>query len=254
MHLTKKKRKDTALRRHVRILPCSHDLNDCTPQTTGSIKREQSVASYRDVVVIVACDNSRLRQKALDELSEMPGISKAIAFAPSKEASRGKTGMFYAVMDLFLLSQSDVILRAGKMTSMFTTLAAGLMIRGFSQPVYMAPVVTPTFYQCDTSERACGVSLSRDTPKLGIMESVITNHGNDRLGTCFGGAFNVSKVLRERRVLYPNCEELLSVDPTAFAAAIDGPFDDAIADNADYLDNADTQSGILGMLWKLFYL
>ena len=220
----------------------------CLP---GTIKREHSVASYRDVVVIVACDNSRVRQKALDELNRMPGISKAVAYAPSKEASRGKTGMFYAVVDLFLLSQSDVILRSGKMTSMFTTLAAGLMIRGFSQPVYMAPVVTPTFYQCDTSERACGVSLSRDTPKLGIMESVITDHGNDRVGTCFGGAFNVSTLLRERRVLYPNCEELLSVDSEAFAVVLDGHVngDDVYLDKVVY---GTEHSGIIDMIWGLF--
>lgn len=188
----------------------------CLP---AAIKRERSVSRYHEVVVIVACDNSRLRQKALNELVEIPGITKAVAFAPSKEASRGKTGMFYAVMDLFLLSQSDVIVRSGKMTSMFTTLASGLMIRGSMQPVYMAPVVTPTFYQCDTSNRACGVSLNRDSPKLGIVESVITNHNEDQVGTCFHGAVKTAEMLRNRGVLYPNCEELLSIDSRAHGGA-----------------------------------
>lgn len=167
--------------------------------------------SFRDVVVFVACDNADLRQEALKVLRKIEGVVDVVAYAPSQAASRDHDGMFFAVTDLFLLSQADVIVRTGKITSMFTSLAAGLMVQGTMQPVYMAPVTTREFYQCkvdDSMSLPCGVSLNRDLPRLGIVESVLTNHAVE-VGTCMGGVENASKILRDRRALYPNCDELL---------------------------------------------
>jgi len=211
-----------------RAILFTHDRNAvlraalrCLP---GLVERESSVTledddeieSFREVVVFVACDNAHIRQEAIEQIESLDVVSKAIAFSPSAEASRGKTGMYFALVDLFLLSQSDVILRAGKITSMFTTLAAGLNVRGSSQPVYMSPVTTPTFIQCDIRglKNTCGVELSRNLPKMGVVESVLEGHG-DAVGKCFGGVVEAAAHLRRKGALYPHCEELLSMDDRA---------------------------------------
>ena len=177
------------------------------PQRWSGDERDE----WRDSTVFVASDNDVLRSRARSRLEAVDGVRSAVAFEGIVD-EESAVGLEAAMVDLMLLSRCDVIVRAGKMNSLFSGTAAALMASPF-HPIYWASIDAPSFVQCDTlrGARPCGVTASGTQARLAIVEAVLEPLGDAPLCPELGdvyphGPLSLGARMRARRTLFPTCD------------------------------------------------
>ena len=164
----------------------------------------------RGATIFVASDHEDLRSRAQTRLEAEDGVHSVVAFNGIVD-EESAVGLQAAMVELLILSRCDVIVRAGKMNSLFSGTAAALMASPF-HPIYWASIDAPSFVQCDTlrGARPCGVTASGTQARFAIVEAVLEPLGDAPLCPGLGevyphGPRSLGQRMRARRTLFPTC-------------------------------------------------
>ena len=126
----------------------------------GAATKGDARVEWDQATVLVATDSSAIRKMGRAKFSSVEGVSNVVSFDGILD-EESAVGLQAAMVELVLLSRCDVIVRAGKMNSLFSGTAAALMATP-RQPIYWAAIDAKTFVQCSTMNgiQPCGVTVS----------------------------------------------------------------------------------------------